>query len=96
MILYILPAVAVAQYISTDALFSQILQTPFVKPILYLNGNDLVILGGDFLMSGICVCATNQGRFFTSKNPEQASNFLSLTPEQALLFDVLLQNRILF
>ena len=38
--------------------------------------------GGDFLMSGIRVCATNQGRFFTSKNPEQAPNF-----------EVLLQNR---
>ena len=33
-------------------------------------------------MSGIRVCATNQGRFFTSKNPEQAPNF-----------EVLLQNR---
>ena len=38
--------------------------------------------GGDFLMSGIGVCATDQGRFFTSKNPEQAPNF-----------EVLLQNR---
>ena len=28
--------------------------------------------GGDFLISGIRVCATDQGRFFTSKNPEQA------------------------
>ena len=37
---------------------------------------------GDFLMSGIRVCATDQGRFFTSKNPEQAPNFV-----------VLLQNR---
>ena len=35
--------------------------------------------GGDFLMSGIRVHATDQGRFFTSKNPEQA-----------LLFEVLL------
>ena len=52
--------------------------------------------GGDFLMSGIRVCATDQGRFFTSKNPEQAPNFWSFTPEQALLFEVLLQNRILF
>ena len=43
-------------------------------------------------MSGIWVCATDQGRFFTSKNPEQAPNFelfsetgpnfLSFTPEQ--------------
>ena len=40
---------------------------------------------GDFLMLGIRVCATDQGRFFTSKNPEQAPNF-----------EVLLQNRILF
>ena len=31
--------------------------------------------GGNFLMSGIRVCATDQGRFFTSKNPEQAPNF---------------------
>ena len=31
--------------------------------------------GGDFFMSGIRVCATDQGRFFTSKNPEQAPNF---------------------
>ena len=31
--------------------------------------------GGDFLMSGIRVCATDQDRFFTSKNPEQAPNF---------------------
>ena len=38
--------------------------------------------GGNFLMSGIWVCATDQGRFFTSKNPEQAPNF-----------EVLLQNR---
>ena len=41
--------------------------------------------GGDFRMSGIRVCATGQGRFFTSKNPEQA-----------LLFEALLQNKILF
>ena len=33
-------------------------------------------------MLGIRVCATDQGRFFTSKNPEQAPNF-----------EVLLQNR---
>ena len=33
-------------------------------------------------MSGIWVCATGQGRFFTSKNPEQAPNF-----------EVLLQNK---
>ena len=33
-------------------------------------------------MSGIRVCATDQGRFFTSKNPEQTPNF-----------QVLLQNR---
>ena len=38
--------------------------------------------GGDFLMSGIRVCATYQGLFYTSKNPEQAPNF-----------EVLLQNR---
>ena len=38
--------------------------------------------GGNFLMSGIRVCATNQGRFFTSRNPEQAPHFV-----------VLLQNR---
>ena len=38
--------------------------------------------GGNFLMSGIQVCATDQGRLFTSKNPEQAPNF-----------EVLLQNR---
>ena len=38
--------------------------------------------GGNFLMSGIRVCATDQGRFFTAKNPEQAPNF-----------EVLLQNR---
>ena len=38
--------------------------------------------GGNFLMSGIRVCATDQGRFFTSKNPEQVPNF-----------EVLLQNR---
>ena len=31
--------------------------------------------GGNFLMSGIRVCATDQRRFFTSKNPEQAPNF---------------------
>ena len=37
---------------------------------------------GEFLMSGIRVCATDQGRFFTSKNPEQAPKF-----------EVLLQNR---
>ena len=36
-------------------------------------------------MSGVRVCATDQGRFFTSKNPEQA-----------LLFEVLLQNRLYF
>ena len=42
----------------------------------------LVPGGRDFLMSGIRVCATDQGRFFTSKNPEQAPNF-----------EVLLQNR---
>ena len=41
-----------------------------------------VLGGGDFLMSGIQVCATDQGQFFTSKNPEQAPNF-----------EVLLQNR---
>ena len=28
--------------------------------------------GGDFLMSGIRVFATDQGPFFTSKNPEQS------------------------
>ena len=27
------------------------------------------------ILSGVWVCATDQGRFFTSKNPEQASNF---------------------
>ena len=31
--------------------------------------------GVNFLMSGIPVCATNQGRFFNSKNPEQAPDF---------------------
>ena len=31
--------------------------------------------GGNFLMSGIRVCATEQGQFFTSKNPEQIPNF---------------------
>ena len=41
------------------------------------------------------VCATNQGRFFTSKNPEQTPNF-ELFLEQALIFKVLYQNRILF
>ena len=30
------------------------------------------------LMSGIRVCATDQGRFFISKNPEQAPNFEGL------------------
>ena len=38
--------------------------------------------GGNFHMSDIRVCATDQGRFFTFKNPEQAPNF-----------EVLLQNR---
>ena len=42
--------------------------------------------GGNFLMSGIRVCATDQGRFFTYKNPEQAPTFWSFTSEQALLF----------
>ena len=37
---------------------------------------------GGFLMSGIRVCVTDQDRFFTSKNPEQAPNF-----------EILLQNR---
>ena len=37
---------------------------------------------GNFLMSGIWVCATDQGRFFTSKNTGQAPNF-----------ELLLQNR---
>ena len=55
-----------------------------------------VTQGGNFLMSGIQVCATDQGRFFTSKNPEQAPNFGIFTPEQALPFEVLLQNKILF
>ena len=31
--------------------------------------------GGDLLMLGIRVCATDQGRFFTSNNPEQALLF---------------------
>ena len=31
--------------------------------------------GGDILMSGIRVCATDQCQFFTSKNSEQAPNF---------------------
>ena len=31
--------------------------------------------GGGFLMSGIRVCATDQGRLITSKYPEQAPNF---------------------
>ena len=31
--------------------------------------------GGDFPMSGIQVCATDQGQYFTSKNPEQEPNF---------------------
>ena len=39
--------------------------------------------GGNFLMSGIRVYATDQGRFFTFKNPEQAPNF-----------EVFLQNRL--
>ena len=49
-------------------------------------------------MSGIRVCATDQGRFFTSKNPEQAPNFevllqnrpylLSFTPEQDLFLTI--------
>ena len=30
---------------------------------------------GDFIMSDVRVCATDQGRFFTSKNPEQALMF---------------------
>ena len=30
---------------------------------------------GDFLISDVRACATNQGRISTSKNPEQASNF---------------------
>ena len=31
--------------------------------------------GRDFLMLGIRVCATDQGRFLISKNPEQAPVF---------------------
>ena len=38
--------------------------------------------GENFLMSGIQVCTTDQGRFFTSKNLEQA-----------LTFEVFLQNK---
>ena len=33
--------------------------------------------GGGFLMSGLRVCATEQGRFFTSKSPEQAQTLKS-------------------
>ena len=52
--------------------------------------------GENSLMSGIRVCATdNQGQFFTSKNPEQVPNF-KLFPEQALMFENLLWNRVLF
>ena len=47
-------------------------------------------------MSGIGVCAINQSRFFTFKNPEQAPNFDVLLQNQALLFEVLLEDRILF
>ena len=46
-------------------------------------------------MSGILVCATNQARFFISKNPEQALNF-ELFSGKALIFKVSLQNGILF
>ena len=31
--------------------------------------------GGDFLMSGIWICATDQSQFFTFKNLEQAPHF---------------------
>ena len=45
-------------------------------------------------MSGIQACATYQGRFFTSRNPEQAPNFEVFSPEQALIFKDLQQNTI--
>ena len=41
-----------------------------------------------FLMLGIRVCATDQRRFFTFRNPEQAPNFEAIFPEQALTFKV--------
>ena len=50
--------------------------------LLLTQASGYIYPGGDFLMSGIWVCATDQGRFFTSKNPEQAPNF-----------EVLLQSR---
>ena len=49
---------------------------------------------GRFLMSDIRVCATDKGRFFTSKNPEQAPIIEVLL--QNRIFNVLLQNRIIF
>ena len=40
-----------------------------ILPLAFSQG------GRGFLMSGLRVCATEQGRFFTSKSPEQAPNF---------------------
>ena len=42
--------------------------------------------GSNFLMSGIRVCATDQGQFFTSKNPEQAPNFEILLQKRPYFF----------
>ena len=38
--------------------------------LLFVTTRPLNPGGENFLMSGIRVCATDQGRFFTSKNPE--------------------------
>ena len=46
--------------------------TPGFSCTTIVEGSDL---GGGFLISGIWVFATYQGRSFTSKNPEQAPNF---------------------
>ena len=62
---------------------------------LTIQSQVMAMRGGDFPMSGIWVCTTDQGRIFTSKNPEQAPN-VGPSPEQALIFKVSLQNRIVF
>ena len=73
-------------YINSSFLRQGYVVTQFPKKYLYPRELPNV------RYTGMC---HRPGLFFTFKNPEQAPNF-ELFPEQALIFKVLLQNKILF
>ena len=45
-----------------------------LKNVLYTMVNNKKYLVGELPNVGYAVCATNQGQFFTFKNPEQTPN----------------------